>query len=376
MAEEADSGQERTEEASAKRLLEARERGEIPRSRELTTMLVLLASAGVLWATAGQMMGAFRSLMRADFQVQRAVRMDALDLLQLMHEALYVMLVALGPILAATAVVSILGSMALGGVNFSPEAIGFKWERVDPLAGIKRIFSANTAVELGKSTLKFVLLLGIGVLVLRHEAAPLANLSNMALEPALHATAVLCFKAFVWVSAGTLLIALIDVPFQRWSYLRRLRMTRQEMRDESKESDGSPEVKARIRGLQQELARRRMMEEVPKADVVVTNPEHYACALKFDPATMSAPRLLAKGTDLVALRIREAAKAAGVTILEAPPLARAVYHTTKLNQEIPAGLYVAVAQVLAYVFQLRARRSGAPQPIAPRDLPIPPELQY
>lgn len=376
MAEEADSGQERTEEASAKRLFEARERGEIPRSRELTTMLVLLASAGVLWATADSTLTSLRTLMRADFQVERAVRMDSLDLLNVMNEALYVLLVAVAPILAVTAVVSILGSLALGGLNFSPESIGFKWQRVDPLAGMKRIFSAHTAVELGKSTLKFVLLMGIGLLVLRHDAAALANLSNMALEPALRATAVLCFKAFLWVSAGTLLIALIDVPFQRWSYLRRLRMTRQELRDESKETDGSPEVKARIRSLQQELARRRMMEEVPKADVVVTNPEHYACALKFDPATMSAPRLLAKGTDLVALRIREAAKAAGVTVLEAPPLARAVYHTTKLNQEIPAGLYVAVAQVLAYVFQLRARRTGMPQPNAPRDLPIPPELQY
>jgi len=172
------------------------------------------------------------------------------------------------------------------------------------------------------------------------------------------------------------LIAAVDVPFQLWDYGRNLRMTRQELREESRESDGSPEVKGRIRSLQQELARRRMMEEVPKADVVVTNPEHYAVALRFDPETMSAPRLVAKGADEIAFRIRAAAKEAGVTILEAPPLARAVYHSTKLNHEIPAGLYLAVAQVLAYVFQLRRRPAGTAVPTPPRDLTIPPELQF
>jgi flagellar biosynthetic protein FlhB len=231
-------------------------------------------------------------------------------------------------------------------------------------------------VELGKAFLKFSLLLCVGLASMWHDSAAISQLASMPIGPAFAATGALAFKAFLMVSAGTLLIALIDVPFQLWSYARNQRMTRQELREESRESDGSPEVKARIRGLQQELARRRMMEEVPKADVVVTNPEHYAVALRFDPATMSAPQLVAKGMDHTALRIREIARESGITILEAPPLARAVYHTTKINHEIPAGLYLAVAQVLAYVFQLRRRQPGSAQPLPPLELPIPPELAH
>jgi flagellar biosynthetic protein FlhB len=286
------------------------------------------------------------------------------------------MLSALTPFLLVSAVVSIAGSVALGGWTFSVEAVGFKWSRIDPVSGIGRLFSKKSLMELIKATVKFLLLLGIALAVLWHDAPVIHQLATMPIESAIDRTAGLAFKAFLWVSGGTVLIAVIDVPFQLWDYANNLKMTKQELREESRESDGSPEVKARIRSLQQELARRRMMEQVPKADVVVTNPEHYAVALRFDPDTMSAPLLVAKGADEVAFRIRALAKESGVTILEAPPLARAVFHTTKLNHEIPAGLYLAVAQVLAYVFQLRRRPAGSPQPLPPRDLVIPPELQF
>lgn len=376
MAGEADSGQERTEQASEKRLSEARERGQLPRSRELATMLTLFAAAGVLWGSGKGVVSVIEGSMRRSFDVTNALRMNDVDVLRLAGAAMLDALQSLFPFLAVAAVVAVAGSVALGGFNFATDAVGFKWNRIDPLAGLKRLFSLRSLLELGKALAKFALLLGFGVAVLWNETGELFALGRMDLPAAIAATAALSFKAFLFVSAGTVIIALVDVPFQKWEHARQLRMTRQELREESKETDGSPEVKARIRGMQQELARRRMMEQVPKADVIVTNPEHYAVALRFDPATMRAPLLVAKGTDLVAQRIRELGRASGVTVLEAPPLARALYHTTKLNHEIPAGLYVAVAQVLAYVFQLRRRDPLRPAPQLPKDLPIPAELRY
>ncbi|HMM77668.1 MAG TPA: flagellar biosynthesis protein FlhB [Gammaproteobacteria bacterium] len=373
---EAASGQERSEEASAKRLAEARERGQIARSRELTTMLLLFAVAAVLWSSGDDFVGAIAASMRYHFDVGNGLRLADVDVLRLAGGALGDAFTSLAPFLLVSALVSVAGTIALGGWNIAPEALGFKWNRIDPIAGIGRLFSARSLAELAKALAKFVLLLGFGLVALWHEAPQLLALGTMPLAAGIASTTALAFKAFLIVSAGTIVIALADVPFQKWEHARQLRMTRQELREEAKESDGSPEVKGKIRSLQAELARRRMMEQVPRADVVVTNPAHYAVALKFDPATMSAPRLVAKGTELVALRIRELALEAGVTVLEAPPLARAVYHTTKLNQEIPAGLYVAVAQVLAYVFQLRKRDPLRPAPPPPSELPIPPELQY
>ena len=376
MSEEASGGQEKTEEASTKRLTEARERGQIARSRELTTMLLLFAAAGVLWSSGDSVVGVIAESMRTNFDVSRALRLNDTDMLTLAGGTIMDVLRSLSPFLIVSAVVSIAGSVALGGWTIATDAIGFKWNRIDPMAGIGRLLSVRSLIELMKALAKFLVLLGFGVLVLWQQAPDILALGRMPLAAGIAATTSLAFHAFLIVSLGTVLIALIDVPFQKWDHARQLKMTRQELREESKESDGSPEVKAKIRGMQHELARRRMMEQVPQADVVVTNPEHYAVALKFDPATMSAPRLVAKGADCVALRIRELARESGVTVLEAPPLARAVYHTTKLNHEIPAGLYVAVAQVLAYVFQLKRRDPLRPAPVLPTDLPIPPELRF
>ena len=376
MSQEASGGQEKTEEASTKRLTEARERGQIARSRELTTMLLLFAAAGVLWSSGDSVVGVIAESMRTNFDVSRALRLNDTDMLTLAGGTIMDVLRSLSPFLIVSAVVSIAGSVALGGWTIATDAIGLKWNRIDPMAGIGRLLSVRSLIELMKALAKFLVLLGFGVLVLWQQAPDILALGRMPLGAGIAATTSLAFHAFLIVSLGTVLIALIDVPFQKWDHARQLKMTRQELREESKESDGSPEVKAKIRGMQHELARRRMMEQVPQADVVVTNPEHYAVALKFDPATMSAPRLVAKGADRVALRIRELARESGVTVLEAPPLARAVYHTTKLNHEIPAGLYVAVAQVLAYVFQLKRRDPLRPAPVLPTELPIPPELRF
>lgn len=373
---ESSSGQEKTEEATTKRLEEARERGQLARSRELTTMLILFATAAVLWGSGDDFVAVTMDAMRYHFDVSHGLRLNDVDMLTLAGRALADALQSLVPFLVVSAVVSVAGSIALGGFNFSAESLGVKWNRIDPLAGIGRLLSLRSLTELLKALAKFMLLLGFGLLALWHEAPQLLGLGSMSLSGGIAAMTGLAFKAFLIVSVGTIVIALADVPFQKWDHARQLRMTRQELREEAKESDGSPEMKGRIRSMQHELAKRRMMEQVPQADVVITNPDHYAVALKFDPATMSAPRLVAKGADQVALRIREIARGAGVTVLEAPPLARAVFHTTKLNHEIPAGLYVAVAQVLAYVFQLRKRDPLRPAPQLPTDLPIPPELRF
>ncbi len=371
----AESGQERTEQASAKRLDEARSRGQVPRSRELTTMLLLLGSAGALWASSGALASALGGVMRDAFTLNRARLFEPLVMLQELHTAGALALHAMTPLLSITVLTAIGGTVLLGGLNFSTEAIGFKWDRLDPLQGLARLVSLRSLVELAKALAKFLLLLGCGLGVLYAEFDEIQALNQLALTAGLASGLKLAFGAFVAVSAGTVFIAMIDVPYQWWEHQRGLRMSRQELRDENKESEGSPEVRQRVRAMQQELASRRMMEEVPKADVVITNPSHFAVALRFDPATMAAPRVIAKGVDHVAMRIREVARANRVTTLEAPPLARAIYRSTKIGHEIPAGLYVAVAQVLAYVFQLKRALPGITAPILPVEFPIPPELQ-
>ena len=371
----ADTAQERTEQASAKRLDEAREQGQVPRSRELATTLILVGSAGALWSTSGALAGALRDMMTDAFVLRRDRLFEPAIMLNELHAAGAQALHAMGPLLLVTVVTAVGGTVLLGGLNFSPQTLGFKWERLDPFKGVARMFALRSLVELVKALAKFLLLLGCGFGALYAAFDAILVLNQLDIAAGLASSWRLAFWAFVAVAAGTVLIALIDVPYQWWEHQRELRMSRQEQREENKESEGSPEVRQRVRALQQEFANRRMMEEVPKADVVITNPTHYAVALRFDPATMAAPRLIAKGADHVALRIRESARAHHVTMLEAPALARAIFRSTKIGHEIPAGLYVAVAQVLAYVFQLKRAMPGAVMPILPAEFFIPPELR-
>ncbi|MGH8597211.1 MAG: flagellar biosynthesis protein FlhB [Gammaproteobacteria bacterium] len=372
---EHNSAQERTEQATAKRLDDARDKGQLPRSRELGTMLVLLAAAVALSASWSRIVGEFSDVMVSNLRLSRAVIFDPNAMLTSLALCAAHGLNAIAPFLLAMMIAATAGGVLLGGFAFAPEAIGFKWERLDPIQGFLRLVSLRSVVEVVKAIAKFLLLLSCGLGVLWAEFDSIRSLSRLDLQGALGIGLELTFRAFVAVSGGTVVIALLDVPYQWWEHHRNLRMSRQEVRDELKESEGSPEVRQRVRAMQQELASRRMMEEVPKADVVITNPTHYAVALRFDPESMAAPKLVAKGSDNVAFRIRELALAHGVTIVDAPPLARAIFHSTKLGREIPAGLYVAVAQVLAYVFQIKRGRASADAPVLPRDLPIPPELQ-
>ena len=344
MAEQNDA-EDRTEQATEKRQTEAREKGQIARSRELTTVFVLFGGAIALRMGGPDLMHSLADVMKGSLRLTHA-EIFASNLL---------------PTRLIDLFVTGLSSMAP------------KFSRLDPLAGIKRVFGTHGMMEMLKAVGKFGLILAFAIFAVRAKLPLLLGLSQGNLADSLATSADVIYSIFLIRCVATLVIAFIDVPLQLWEHGKQLRMSRQEIRDESKETDGSPEVKGRLRAMQQEVARRRMMDEVPKADVVITNPQHYAVALKFKPDTMRAPVVVAKGVELVAKHIRDTAAAHGVTVMSAPPLARAIYHTTKINREIPAGLYVAVARVLAYVFQLRA---GAAALTPPADLPIPDDMKY
>ena len=373
---ESESGADKSEEPTGKRLEESRKKGQIARSKELNTLSVTLTGTVALIIFGAYMGNVLMDIMRGNFSLPRDVLLNegsmALYLLASGKQAL----LAVQPFLIALLIASVVGPIALGGWLFSAEALQPKASRMNPLAGLKRMFSVQALVELLKALAKFLVILAVALVVLSVDQDDLLAIANEPVEPAiLHSLKVVGWSAF-WLSCGLILIAAVDVPFQLWSHKQKLMMTKQEVRDEYKDTEGKPEVKGRIRQLQREMAERRMMQAVPQADVVITNPTHFAVALKYDPEKGSAPLLLAKGGDFLALKIREIAQEHKVMVLESPALARAVYYSTELDQEIPAGLYLAVAQVLAYVYQLRQYQAGKgkrPGPLP--DFPIPADLR-
>ncbi len=372
MADQNDA-QEKTEQPTPKRLEDARKKGQIARSRELTTMVVLLAGALTLYLSASHLLGGLGDIMRANFVLSHAEVLDVKLVPERFLDHILAALAALAPLLTMATVVAAGAPLALGGWSMSGEALLPKLERVDPLKGLKRVFGPKGLMEMLKALAKFVLILVFLVVALRIEQQAILGLASGGVEAGLARSAHILFFCFILVSLATVVVAMVDIPFQLWQHGRQLRMSMQEIKDELKETDGSPELKGRVRRMQQEISQRRMMEEVPKADVIVTNPEHYAVALRFDPDSMRAPVVVAKGVEEIAANIRKVAEAHGVMLMAAPPLARALYHTTKINQEIPAGLYIACARVLAYVFGLR---DGARHVAPPQELPIPPEYSY
>tara|TARA_R110002096_G_scaffold5085_32_gene23785 strand:+ start:2202 stop:3326 length:1125 start_codon:yes stop_codon:yes gene_type:complete len=369
------TGQERTEEATPKKREDSRKKGDIPRSRELTTTMILFGAVAGFAMNADHFFSGLRDVLTRNFSLSRSDIFDPMHTYYASIDAGLTALTALTPVFIIITVIALIAPAAVGGWSFDPAASVPKFSKLDPIKGLSKVFGMRGIVEMLKSLAKFVLILGFALFALYLRFDDVNRLGLNGAAPALAESAGLIVYIFIFSAGATLLIAAIDVPYQIWEYGRKLKMTRQELKDESKQQDGSPEMRSRIRSLQQELANRRMMEEVPRADVIVTNPTHYAVALRFDSATMAAPRVVAKGADEVAIRIREVASNSGVPILSAPPLARSIFHTTKLNREIPAGLYVAVAQVLAYVFQLRRndRKVGS---ASFDDLPIPPDLKY
>jgi flagellar biosynthetic protein FlhB len=368
MAAEAETGGERTEEPSQKRLHDARERGQVPRSRELTNFVTMVGGSAMLVAIGGSLAARLSQMMRRGLVID-AQRLSAPDGMQSsLGEACISALTVLLPVFGALIGLVLLASVALGGWNFSTQAMAPDFTRLSPLAGLKRLFGLRGASELGKALLKLAVVGGVCAAVVAWTFRDVLALAHMAPRAAIGRGAGLLSWSFVWLCGSLALVAMVDVPLQLFQFKRTLRMTRQEVRDEAKESEGRPETKQRIRQMQQTLARRRMMHKVPAADVVIVNPTHFAVALKYDPKNMRAPRVLAKGVDLVAQNIRRIAEEHRVPIFESPRLARALYRSTDLNKEIPTGLYAAVAQVLSYIFRIRtlnptiAARVARPNP--------------
>jgi flagellar biosynthetic protein FlhB len=370
MAQENEDGQEKTEEATPKRLEEARAKGQVPRSRELTSMAMLLMAALSMSLMGRHMVEQLGQIMRHGLEIERTKLFDHWAVIELLGYALGQAAVAVSPFLLVMLVTAFAAPIAMGGWSFSTESLAFKPEKLNPLQGMKRIFAVRGLVEMLKSLAKFLLIGSIGAGLLWHYLPELMALGRESVESGLAHTGGILSRSFIVLSAALLLIAAIDVPFQLWDHSRNLKMTRQEVRDEHKNTEGKPEVKSRIRQMQRDIAQRRMMEEIPKADVVITNPTHYAVALRYDAARMSAPVVVAKGVELIASQIRTVAVANKVPLYEAPPLARALYYSTEISHEVPAGLYLAVAQILAYVFQLKASVHGGPIPNRPGNVEV------
>ncbi|MYN16711.1 flagellar type III secretion system protein FlhB [Rugamonas sp. FT107W] len=373
MAEDSDA--EKTEPASPKRLEQAREEGDVPRSREVATFTVLMAAGAGLWMTGDGLVGQLHSALVSGLTLNQEQIFDADILLnRITVDVVRVMLACL-PLGIAVMLVALASPLLVGGWLFSGKAIAPNFNKLNPANGLGNMFSSNSLVELFKAVAKALVVGLVAWLVVMKQKDAVIGL---AVEPLKLGTVHLLNmlgSSFLFIVGALGLIAAIDGPYQMWHYANKLKMTRQELIQESKESDGNPQIKAKIRQLQREMAKRRMMADVPTADVVVTNPTHYAVALKYSDGMRGAPKVVAKGTDEVAARIREIARENKVTMLEAPALARALHKHTEIGDEIPEALYSAVAEVLAYVFQLRLfSKGGGNRPDIPKTLDVPPEL--
>ena len=375
MAEEQQSDLEKTEPASARRLEQAREQGQVARSIELTTFSALLVSGGLLLFAGAGLLDGLRTILRNGLTLDRASAYEPALAMSRLYQSLFDALWVLAPLFVACMLVALAAPMLLSGFLFSGQALEPRWNRMSPIAFVGRTFSAQGLVELLKAILKTVFLGGIVVTMLWKQKDAIVLLAVEPLEGALAHVGSLMTDAFVAVMLAMLVIVLIDVPFQLWNHAKQLRMTKEEVKRESKETDGNPEIKWRIRALQREMSRRRMMAEVPKADVIITNPTHYAVALRYQEKRMRAPQVVAKGTREMAERILELARENQVPVLRAAPLARALYKHAEIGEAVPSALYGAVAEVLAWVYQLRlARGYGSVVPGAPQSLDVPPGL--
>ena len=369
---------EKTEEPTEKKLQDAAEKGQIARSKELSTALVLVVSALVFMLMGGWLAEELYLVMSRTFTLSRDETYDITHMFSAWDEAISAVGWPLLFYMIISTIAGIYGSVALGGYNFSWESAQPKGSKMNPINGFKRMFGTNGLVELLKALAKFFVIAGMGLIALFYFKDEALHL-DMELYPRniFHALDMLGW-AFLLLACGTIPIAMIDVPYQKHKHNEEMKMTKQEVKDERKNAEGDAEVKGRVRRLQYQAATRRMMQDVPDADVVVTNPTHFSVAIKYDEDGNRAPILVAKGADELAMHIRKIATASDVPLLPSPMLARAIYYSTEVNEEIPNKLFMAVAQVLAYVYQLKAYRAGKgkrPKPLK-KDLPIPPDMRH
>jgi len=374
---ESDSG-EKTEEPTAKKLSDARKKGQIARSKDLGTMFVLVGSAFAMMVMGNALVHALSSTMKRLFSLSRRETMDVHAIAGIISDGASNIIFPMLAIFFIIMLAAFIGNTMLGGMAFSWEAMAPKASRLSPLAGFKRMFGVQAAVELLKSILKFFVVFIVAFLLLSGLFEQILGLSLEAIPINFsHAVSMLLWM-FLALALSIGIIVAIDAPYQVWNHTRQLKMTKQEIKDEFKNTEGNPEIKGRIKQTQYEMSQRRMMSEVPNSDVVITNPTHYSVALRYDPKVGGAPQLVAKGLDEMAMHIRTIAKEHNVEIVQSAALARSLYYTSEIDQDIPEELYAAVAQVLAFIFQLNEHKKGRakkPIPVA-KDLPIPEEFKY
>jgi len=375
MAEE--SFQERTEEATPKRKSESREKGQVVRSRELSTMIVLMVSSLAILFLGDVAVKGLSSVMEKNFSLTRDAIFDTSFMLTMLLSSFEESIYSVLPFIVLVLMAAIFSPLLIGGWSFSLKAMAFKWEKMDPIKGVGRIFSMKGLMELVKALGKFLVVLSVATMLIWTNAEEIFSVGKLDVEQSMVSMSSQLAWSLLIISSALIVIALIDVPFQIWDHAKQLKMTRQEVKDEMKQTEGSPEMKRAVQERQHELSRRRMMEEVPKADVIITNPTHYSVALKYDQDKTQAPVVVAKGKDLIAFQIRNVANANNIPIVSAPPLSRAIYYSTDLKKEIPSGLFLAVAQVLAYVYKLKAKGAwSSKKDHSMDDLPVPDELQH
>jgi len=370
-----DSDLEKTESPSQRKLDKAREEGQVARSRELSTFLGLMVGGAGLWMMGSALLQSMITVLREGLTMDRELAFHSELLLPRLHELSMEALMAFLPLLGLLLLVAAFSPLLLNGWLFTFKPLQPNLNKLNPLTGIGRMFSTNSLMELGKAVAKSLVVGGIGAWVVWHNREAVLMLVSEPVNIAIPHLGNLVWWCFAAIMGGMLLIVAVDVPFQLWEHNKKLMMTKEEVRQEAKETEGDPQVKARVRSMQREMARRRMMAEIPTADVVVTNPTHFSVALKYSENKMRAPIVVAKGSHLMAAKIKEIARENNVPILEAPPLARALHKHCELGQAIPAALFTAVAEVLAYVYQLRRyKQVGGSYPQEPQELPVPKEL--
>jgi flagellar biosynthetic protein FlhB len=374
---DSDSG-DKSEEPTAKKLSDARKKGQIARSKDLGTFFVLVGSACAMLLMGSALATALGKMMRRLFSFSREEAMDVNALFKIIEEGVTLVVAPMLWIFAIIALAAFVGNILLGGMSFSWQAAAPKANKLSPFAGFKRMFGTQAYVELFKSILKFFVVFVSAYLLLSGLFEEILGLSREAIPNNFaHATTMLLWM-FLVLALTIGIIVVIDAPYQVWNHTKQLKMTKQEIKDEHKSSEGSPENKGRIRQAQYEMSQRRMMSEVPNSDVIITNPTHYSIALQYDAAVGGAPVIIAKGVDQMAIHIRTIGKEHGVEIVQSPALARSIYYTAEVGDDIPEELFAAVAQVLAFIFQLNEHKKGRarrPIPVA-KKLPIPDDFKY
>ena len=368
------SDQEKTEQPSPKRLLDAKKKGQVPRSRELNVSIATLGGGVLFLISLQQINEAITSVFHTSFSISTRSMISNAHLMQVIGKTFSEALSSLSFLFGMLIVIILVGPTLIGGWSFSTEAFKVKFSKLNPLNGFKRMFGINGLVELVKSVLKVTLIALIAYAFFHVQQDEFIALANKNHDQAITQSVQMVLTSFLFIAVGLILILAIDVPYQIWNHHKQLRMSVQELKDEFKETEGNPETKARVRNLQREVAQRKMLQEVPSADVVIVNPTHFSVALRYDSEQDAAPILVAKGADYLALKIREIATEHKVPVFTAPLLARAIFHTTDVEHEVPSELYVAVAKVLAYVFQLKTAKPGN-YPKPPTELLIPKEYQ-